>query len=91
MLLQAGVKHVKGSQDSDAIAVSVQLSSNSCMCCLKLERWQQAITAANQVLATEPKNPKVRWNLRDVVANSHETKQMRPKSLGLFKLSSVWL
>ncbi|CDJ42772.1 hypothetical protein ETH_00032030 [Eimeria tenella] len=66
---KAGVKHVKGSQDSDAIAVSVQLSSNSCMCCLKLERWQQAITAANQVLATEPKNPKALY--RRAVAKSN--------------------
>ncbi|CDI76839.1 Sperm-associated antigen 1, related [Eimeria acervulina] len=55
---KAGVKHLKGATASEAIAVSVQLSSNSCMCCLKLQRWQQAIAAANEVLSKEPQNPK---------------------------------
>ncbi|OEH75528.1 sperm-associated antigen related protein [Cyclospora cayetanensis] len=55
-----GGKRVKGSSSSEAIAVSVQLSSNSCMCCLKLEKWQEAVEAANGVLQKEPKNLKVR-------------------------------
>ncbi|XP_026190725.1 sperm-associated antigen 1A [Cyclospora cayetanensis] len=53
-----GGKRVKGSSSSEAIAVSVQLSSNSCMCCLKLEKWQEAVEAANGVLQKEPKNLK---------------------------------
>ncbi|KAL8274431.1 hypothetical protein Esti_001591 [Eimeria stiedai] len=55
---QEGVKRLKRASGSEAIAVSVQLSSNSCMCCLKLERWQEAIETANKVLTKEPQNLK---------------------------------
>lgn len=64
-----GEKHLKKATGSEATAVSVQLSSNSCMCCLKLERWQQAIDAANRVLTTEPKNLKALY--RRAIARSN--------------------
>ena len=75
LLLQAGVKHLKGATASEAIAVSVQLSSNSCMCCLKLQRWQQAIAAANEVLSKEPQNPKVRRQKKE----TEEEREKRQK------------
>ncbi|KAL8438415.1 hypothetical protein ACSSS7_000158 [Eimeria intestinalis] len=55
---QEGAKRLKRASSSEAIAVYVQLNSNSCMCCLKLERWQQALEAANKVLEKEPQNLK---------------------------------
>ncbi|KAL8425262.1 hypothetical protein Efla_002328 [Eimeria flavescens] len=72
-----GESRLKRATAPEAIAVSVQLSSNSCMCCVKLERWQQAIEAANKVLSKEPQNLKALY--RRAVARSNLGKLQEAK------------
>ncbi|PHJ22208.1 tetratricopeptide repeat-containing protein [Cystoisospora suis] len=53
-----GLGYLKNLDLPDARALRIALNGNMAMCCIKLEEWKPAITAADAVLQEEPENVK---------------------------------
>ena len=62
VMCQRARRGLEGASDGEAQAelarLEVALQSNTSLCCLKLEAWQEAVEAATAALALEPKHPK---------------------------------